>query len=250
MFGFGDPQPLELPKDDNLWGFGQCITVILLTLPFLSMCNNYFETKEVARSKQQTTLMSSLQTTIQNTITEEDPQRSTKLIKMGSNKSFIENNFGSSVQNGGHTQQTTRTDITSQAREQEAAVDEDNRLLTLDYQYRDGNAIAMNTPVTGSFGRSERGSSPLEGPITSAQSLYRFEWFRLLIAQVLLASLGIALGIVFLFSTTRPEPDVIDNLGAARNWSQCGQFVSHMESLESFAEQYWLKSTELLEASR
>ena len=42
MFGFGDPQPLELPKDDNLWGFGQCITVILLTLPFLSMCNNYF----------------------------------------------------------------------------------------------------------------------------------------------------------------------------------------------------------------
>ena len=156
--------------------------------------------------------MSSLQTTIQNTITEEDPQRSTKLIKMGSNKSFIENNFGSSVQNGGHTQQTTRTDITSQAREQEAAVDEDNRLLTLDYQYRDGNAIAMNTPVTGSFGRSERGSSPLEGPITSAQSLYRFEWFRLLIAQVLLASLGIALGIVFLFSTTRPEPDVVANL--------------------------------------
>ena len=34
-----------------------------------------------------------------------------------------------------------------------------------------------------------------------------------------------------------------------RNWSQCGQFVSHNESLEAFAEQYRLTNTGLLDVS-
>lgn len=153
--------------------------------------------------------MSSLQSTIQNTITEEDLQRSTELIRMGSNKSFIENNFGSSVQIDNHTQQTDRTDITSQACDQEAVVDEDNRL------FRNENANAMNTPAARSLARSERGSSSLGGPIISAQRLYRFEWFRLLIAQVLFASSGIALTIVVLFTLLPPSPEVVKNIATA-----------------------------------
>ena len=34
-----------------------------------------------------------------------------------------------------------------------------------------------------------------------------------------------------------------------RNWSRCGQFISHIESLEAFAEQYRLQDTGLLDAS-
>lgn len=33
------------------------------------------------------------------------------------------------------------------------------------------------------------------------------------------------------------------------NWSRCGQFISHIEFLEGFAERYGLENTELLDAS-
>jgi len=43
--------------------------------------------------------------------------------------------------------------------------------------------------------------------------------------------------------------DQIDDRRSPRNWSRCGQFISHIESLEAFAEQYRLTNTELLDAS-
>lgn len=35
-----------------------------------------------------------------------------------------------------------------------------------------------------------------------------------------------------------------------RNWSRYGQFISHIESLEAFAEQYRLRDTGLLDTSK
>ncbi len=43
--------------------------------------------------------------------------------------------------------------------------------------------------------------------------------------------------------------DQIADRRSPRNWSRCNQFVSHIESLEAFAEQYRLTNTELLDAS-
>ncbi|KAL6713032.1 hypothetical protein ACLMJK_009428 [Lecanora helva] len=41
----------------------------------------------------------------------------------------------------------------------------------------------------------------------------------------------------------------IDDRRSPKHWSRCGQFISHIEALEGFAEQYGLKSTELMDAS-
>ena len=41
----------------------------------------------------------------------------------------------------------------------------------------------------------------------------------------------------------------IDDHESPQNWSQCGQFISHLGSLEGFVEQYEIESIELLEAS-
>ena len=41
----------------------------------------------------------------------------------------------------------------------------------------------------------------------------------------------------------------IGDLKSPQNWSQCGRFTSHIESLEGFAEQYGLEDRELLDAS-
>ena len=41
----------------------------------------------------------------------------------------------------------------------------------------------------------------------------------------------------------------IDDRTSPQHWSRCSRFISHIESLEGFAEQYGLKSSELLDAS-
>ena len=43
--------------------------------------------------------------------------------------------------------------------------------------------------------------------------------------------------------------ETIGDRRSPRNWSRCGQFVSHIESLEAFAEQHRLTNTGLLDAS-
>lgn len=41
----------------------------------------------------------------------------------------------------------------------------------------------------------------------------------------------------------------IDDHRSPQNWSRCGRFISHIESLKCFAEQYKVNNAELLEAS-
>lgn len=140
---------------------------------------------------------------IQSTVAAQKHQRSTKMIKMGSNQSFLQANLRAYHLADDQAQQTPWTDITSPPHEQEVAVDEENRLL---------NAIAMNTPSAEPVARNGLGLSAPKEPIESVQKLYRFEWFRVLICLVLLTSLGIALGIIFLFSFKSPRTAVITHI--------------------------------------